>query len=267
MLVLEDDPYGEIFFTGEPPAPALRASSDRVVYLGSFSKTIAPGIRVGWTVAPRNLMPLLLMAQRRYRYSQQPSHDAHRVPCRHRFPRRPRGRHPVHVSVPPRRPVCRASCPDARIGPHFLSGWRFLHLVRASRRAISGRASSVRRCYWGRIPARFVVLPDLAPQIERPAIELFLAGDRPLAGRRQPPGAKPQHSSSIDWAIRAGPHAPGGISTRSGCSPGNPRAGPCRQGHRQLNQHADTDKRGAESLDKLDCRVHRASGGQADHRR
>ena len=63
VLILEDDPYGEIYFGAEPPELALRASSDRVVYLGSFSKTIAPGIRVGWTVAPPELMSLLLMAK------------------------------------------------------------------------------------------------------------------------------------------------------------------------------------------------------------
>jgi 2-aminoadipate transaminase len=63
VLILEDDPYGEIYFGNQPPDPALRALSGRVVYLGSFSKIIAPGIRVGWTVAPPELMKLLLMAK------------------------------------------------------------------------------------------------------------------------------------------------------------------------------------------------------------
>lgn len=63
VMVLEDDPYGEIYFTANPPEPALRAHSDQVVYLGSFSKTIAPGIRVGWAVAPPEIMHLLLMAK------------------------------------------------------------------------------------------------------------------------------------------------------------------------------------------------------------
>jgi 2-aminoadipate transaminase len=63
VLVLEDDPYGEIYFGNEPPAAALRALSDQVVYLGSFSKTIAPGIRVGWIVARPELISLLFMAK------------------------------------------------------------------------------------------------------------------------------------------------------------------------------------------------------------
>jgi 2-aminoadipate transaminase len=62
ILVLEDDPYGEIYF-GEPPAPALRALDPDVIYLGTFSKTIAPGIRVGWLVAPPDLIDPILMVK------------------------------------------------------------------------------------------------------------------------------------------------------------------------------------------------------------
>jgi 2-aminoadipate transaminase len=62
ILVLEDDPYGELYYGSAPEAP-LRALDPAVVHLGTFSKTIAPGIRVGWTVAPRRLMDLLLMAK------------------------------------------------------------------------------------------------------------------------------------------------------------------------------------------------------------
>lgn len=62
MLVLEDDPYGELYYGALPESP-LRALDPNVVYLGTFSKTIAPGIRVGWTVAPRRLIDLLLMAK------------------------------------------------------------------------------------------------------------------------------------------------------------------------------------------------------------
>lgn len=62
LLILEDDPYGELWY-GQPPAPALRADHPQVVYLGSFSKTIAPGLRVGWMVPPPELMELLLMAK------------------------------------------------------------------------------------------------------------------------------------------------------------------------------------------------------------
>ncbi len=62
LLILEDDPYGELWYD-QPPAPALRADHPSVVYLGSFSKTIAPGLRVGWMVPPPDMLDLLLMAK------------------------------------------------------------------------------------------------------------------------------------------------------------------------------------------------------------
>ncbi|MFA7323067.1 MAG: PLP-dependent aminotransferase family protein [Candidatus Nanopelagicales bacterium] len=62
ILVLEDDPYGLLGFEGEPPA-AIRALDDEgVIYLGSFSKTIASGLRVGWAVAPHGVREKLVLA-------------------------------------------------------------------------------------------------------------------------------------------------------------------------------------------------------------
>jgi DNA-binding transcriptional MocR family regulator len=62
VAVLEDDPYALLGFDGEVPR-ALRALDDtRVVYLGSFSKTFAPGLRVGWVVAPHGLREKLVLA-------------------------------------------------------------------------------------------------------------------------------------------------------------------------------------------------------------
>jgi 2-aminoadipate transaminase len=55
VLVLEDDPYGLIRFDGEP-LPSLFELSDRTIaYSSSFSKTVAPGLRVGWFVLPQPL--------------------------------------------------------------------------------------------------------------------------------------------------------------------------------------------------------------------
>ena len=62
LLLLEDDPYGLLGFDGPPPR-AIRADDDQqVVYLGSFSKTIASGLRVGWAVAPHGVREKLVLA-------------------------------------------------------------------------------------------------------------------------------------------------------------------------------------------------------------
>lgn len=62
ILVLEDNPYGLLGFDRDP-YPAMRATSeDGVVYLGSFSKTFAPGLRVGWAVAPHAVREKLVLA-------------------------------------------------------------------------------------------------------------------------------------------------------------------------------------------------------------
>lgn len=62
LLVLEDNPYGLLGFD-EEPVRALRADDqDNVVYLGSFSKTFAPGFRVGWAVAPLAIREKLVLA-------------------------------------------------------------------------------------------------------------------------------------------------------------------------------------------------------------
>ncbi len=62
VLLLEDDPYGLLGFDGVVPR-AIRADDDQgVVYLGSFSKTIASGLRVGWAVAPHGVREKLVLA-------------------------------------------------------------------------------------------------------------------------------------------------------------------------------------------------------------
>jgi 2-aminoadipate transaminase len=62
ILVLEDNPYGLLGFDREP-YPAMRTLSEEgVVYLGSFSKTFAPGLRVGWALAPHAVREKLVLA-------------------------------------------------------------------------------------------------------------------------------------------------------------------------------------------------------------
>ena len=62
ILVVEDNPYGLLGFDGDP-IPAIQSiNPDGVVYLGSFSKTFAPGYRVGWALAPTAVAARLILA-------------------------------------------------------------------------------------------------------------------------------------------------------------------------------------------------------------
>jgi len=62
IFVVEDNPYGLLGF--DKPSPnAMRAEdSENVIYLGSFSKTIAPGLRVGWALVPQSLKDKLVIS-------------------------------------------------------------------------------------------------------------------------------------------------------------------------------------------------------------
>ena len=56
LVIIEDDPYGELSYDGDP-VPTLRSLDPDVVFLGTFSKVLAPGLRVGWIVTPPSLNP------------------------------------------------------------------------------------------------------------------------------------------------------------------------------------------------------------------
>lgn len=60
--VVEDDPYGRLRFEGGHVKP-LRALDEDVIYLGTFSKIFAPGLRLGWMVAPRPVLAKVLLAK------------------------------------------------------------------------------------------------------------------------------------------------------------------------------------------------------------
>ncbi len=67
LLVLEDNPYGLLRYEGDPlptlysldASTAGHGASDLVIYLGTFSKILSPGVRVGWAVAPRPVLEKL----------------------------------------------------------------------------------------------------------------------------------------------------------------------------------------------------------------
>jgi DNA-binding transcriptional MocR family regulator len=62
LLVVEDNPYGLLGFDGEPMRTLRADDGEGVVYLGTFSKTFAAGVRVGWAVAPPAIKDKLILA-------------------------------------------------------------------------------------------------------------------------------------------------------------------------------------------------------------
>jgi 2-aminoadipate transaminase len=62
VLILEDNPYGLLYFDKPPPQAMRSVEADGIVYLGTFSKTFAPGLRVGWAVAPHAIREKLILA-------------------------------------------------------------------------------------------------------------------------------------------------------------------------------------------------------------
>ena len=63
LPLIEDNPYGDLWFDTPPPAPLTARNPDGCIYLGSFSKVLAPGLRLGFIVAPKAMYPKLLQAK------------------------------------------------------------------------------------------------------------------------------------------------------------------------------------------------------------
>ena len=61
--LIEDNPYGELWFDQEPPLPLAARNPEGVIYMGSFSKVLAPGLRLGYLVAPQSIYPKFLQAK------------------------------------------------------------------------------------------------------------------------------------------------------------------------------------------------------------
>lgn len=64
LLIIEDNPYGPLCYEGEvPPSYFSLDTEDRVIYLGSFSKILIPGIRIGWIAASKELIEKVSMVK------------------------------------------------------------------------------------------------------------------------------------------------------------------------------------------------------------
>jgi 2-aminoadipate transaminase len=63
LVIIEDDPYGQIRFEGEDITPIFRLAPERTIYMSTFSKTLAPGIRLAWVVAPKPVISRLVQAK------------------------------------------------------------------------------------------------------------------------------------------------------------------------------------------------------------
>ena len=63
LFLIEDDPYGDLRYAGEQRSSFFQLMPDRTILLGSFSKTVVPGFRLGWIVAPPEIYDKLLIAK------------------------------------------------------------------------------------------------------------------------------------------------------------------------------------------------------------
>lgn len=62
-FLVEDDPYGELRFSGEPKTSFMNLAPENTILLGTFSKTVVPAFRLGWIVAPKPVLDKIVIAK------------------------------------------------------------------------------------------------------------------------------------------------------------------------------------------------------------
>lgn len=62
IIIVEDNPYGLLYFESPPPAPIFSIGDNNVIYLGTFSKTFAPGLRTGFVIANKDIKQHIVLA-------------------------------------------------------------------------------------------------------------------------------------------------------------------------------------------------------------
>ncbi|MCL7453755.1 MAG: PLP-dependent aminotransferase family protein, partial [Anaerolineae bacterium] len=62
-FIIEDDPYGELRFEGKDITPICALHKENTIYLSTFSKTLAPSLRLGWIVAPEAVIAKIVQAK------------------------------------------------------------------------------------------------------------------------------------------------------------------------------------------------------------
>ncbi len=63
LLIIEDSPYRELRYEGREVPPLISIDKERVIHLGTFSKTLAPGFRLGWIIANEDILDKLIIAK------------------------------------------------------------------------------------------------------------------------------------------------------------------------------------------------------------